>query len=596
MVVMLLLIIVATFFEGIGIGMLLPIVEFIQSDGNADKLAGSSKLWSYLVDGFRFFGIPVTLGVLIAVSFTAIILRQFMVFIRQMYNFRLAESLIYRNCNLAFTHYLNAETAYQEQTATGSVVNSVTTELRYAIDSIFIPINIANFIVNLIFYVCLLLFIAGPITVIALATIGGAAYAVKSYLAKSLKSGDSFAEANDRMTQFLIQRLKSPRLIRLSGAEEAERREMRRLTQDQRDNMINLRLYLAKIDALMEPMAIGIGFVTIYFGVDHFGLSLEQVGLFAVIAMMRLLPIAKETVRASQTILGYLGSLRGFERRLDEMSAAREHLGGENTFEGMKESLRFEDVTFEYRGDHVVSALRNIDLAIEAGQMIAVVGPSGAGKSTLVDLLPRLREPSEGRITIDGEALHGFSIESLRHGISYVSQSPLIFNVTVRDHIQYGRSEATDEEVKTAARLAGAAEFIDALPLEYETLVGEEGVMLSGGQCQRLDLARALIRNAPILVLDEPTSNLDAQSELNFKNAIARIREQTTATVIIVAHRLSTIADADKIVTLEGGRVTAVGSHDELMAANGWYAQAYRKQQTDEHMQTDGADLSFALN
>ena len=596
MLVMLLLIIVATFFEGVGIGMLLPIVEFIQSDGNADKLAESSKLWSYLVDGFRFVGVPVTLGVLIAVSFAAIILRQFMVFVRQMYNFRLAESLIYRNCNLAFTHYLNAETAYQEQTATGSVVNSVTTELRYAVDTIFIPINIANFIVNLIFYVCLLLFIAGPITVIALATVGGAAYAVKSYLAKSLKSGDSFAAANDRMTQFLIQRLNSPRLIRLSGAEEAERREMRRLTQDQRDNMINLRLYLAKVDALMEPLAIGIGFLTIYVGVDHFGLSLEQVGLFAVIAMMRLLPIAKETVRASQTILGYLGSLRGFERRLDEMSAAREHLGGENTFEGMKESLRFEDVTFEYRGDHVVSALRNIDLAIEAGQMIALVGPSGAGKSTLVDLLPRLREPSEGRITIDGEALHGFSIESLRHGISYVSQSPLIFNVTVRDHIRYGRPGATDEEVKAAARLAGAAEFIDALPLKYETLVGEEGVMLSGGQRQRLDLARALIRNAPILVLDEPTSNLDAQSELNFKNAIARIREQTAATVIIVAHRLSTIADADKIVTLEGGRVTAVGSHEELMAANGWYAQAYRKQQTDEHMQADGADLSFASN
>ncbi len=295
-------------------------------------------------------------------------------------------------------------------------------------------------------------------------------------------------------------------------------------------------------------------------------------------AMMRLMPTVKEILRTSQTFLAFLGSLFSFERRLDNMAAAREHRGGDRPFEILRDAIRFDLVGFHYKTTEKVPALHSLALTIPAKRMTALVGPSGAGKSTLVDLLPRLRDPTEGEITIDGTALREFSVETLRAGISYVSQLPVIFNVSVAQHIRYGKRDASDAEVREAAALAGASEFIENLPSGYDTMLGEDGARLSGGQRQRLDLARALVRRAPILILDEPTSNLDAEAEERFRDALDRIRRETAVTIIVVAHRLSTVAGADQIVTLENGRVTETGAHAELIALGGWYAKAYAQQ------------------
>src|SRR5690606_11715356 len=173
----------------------------------------------------------------------------------------------------------------------------------------------------------------------------------------------------------------------------------------------------------------------------------------------------------------------------------------------------------------------------------AIVGPSGAGKSTLIDLLPRLREPTSGTIFLDDTPITEFSVVSLRSGIAYVPQTPILFNESIADHIRLGKPDATADEVRVAAELAGADEFIRALPNAYDTVIGESGIRLSGGQRQRLDLARALVRSAYILILDEPTSNLDAESEENFRRTLLQLRKRSNTTVIVVAHRLSTIMD-----------------------------------------------------
>lgn len=577
-VTLLFLLITAALFEGIGIGMLLPIIGFIQNAGDVSALAAESQIWARLIAVFDFAGVPISLATLIATSFVSIVLRQAVAYARQMYNIRLRESLLRNACNQAFSQYLQADTAYHDSEASGEVVNSLTTELRMAVDAALSPIQIVSFSIMTLFYIVLLLILTGPVTVAVMLVLGVVVLILNRLLAKTLKTGRQLAEANKDMAAFLVQRLGSVRLVRLAGTEDAERADMSRLTERQRSSTVNMRTYLARVDIMMEPLSVGIGFVMLYFGVKHFSIGIEEIGIFAVVAMMRLMPTVKEVLRSCQLLLAYLGSLFSFEKRLDAMAAAREHRGGDRQFAGLRESIRFERVGFHYANTNKVPALREVDVSIPAGKMTALVGPSGAGKSTFVDLLPRLRDPSEGLILIDGQPLLEFSVESLRAGISYVSQSPVIFNVTAAQHIRYGKPNATDDEVRDAAVLAGAKTFIDALPEGFDTMLGEDGIRLSGGQRQRLDLARALVRKAPILILDEPTSNLDADAEQHFRDAIARIRETSGITIIVIAHRLSTVSAADQIITLEEGCATGIGRHETLMADGGWYAKAYAQQ------------------
>jgi subfamily B ATP-binding cassette protein MsbA len=255
---------------------------------------------------------------------------------------------------------------------------------------------------------------------------------------------------------------------------------------------------------------------------------------------------------------------------------AREPDAGEKRLTQVKDGICYSHVVFSYGGS--VPALRDVTVMLPAERISAIVGPSGAGKSTFVDLLPRLRIPSSGEILIDSVPIKEFSLASLRTAIAFVPQQPQIFNITAAEHIRYGKENATDDEVREAAQLAGALSFIEALPKGFHTSLGDGGLLLSGGQRQRLDLARALVRRAPILILDEPTSALDADAEASFRDALKTLRTETRLTIIVIAHRMSTIVDADQIVVLRQGQVEAVGTHSELLAARGWYAKAFEQQ------------------
>ncbi len=236
-------------------------------------------------------------------------------------------------------------------------------------------------------------------------------------------------------------------------------------------------------------------------------------------------------------------------------------------------------VGFCYRPDMPV--LRGIDLAVRAGAKIAVVGPTGAGKSTLVGLLPRFFDPTEGSIEIDGVDLREYSLKSLRSQIALVLQPPLIFPLSVRDNIAYGRPGADDAAIERAARLAHIDERIAALPDGYDTVIGESGVLLSEGEKQRVTIARALLRDAPILILDEPTSALDVATEALVMAGIERLIERRTT--FIIAHRLSTVQRCDRIIVLQGGAIAEEGSLAELLRKNGVFAGYYRSQFAAQH-------------
>jgi ABC-type multidrug transport system fused ATPase/permease subunit len=237
----------------------------------------------------------------------------------------------------------------------------------------------------------------------------------------------------------------------------------------------------------------------------------------------------------------------------------------------MTGQIEFRDVSFAY--DQSREVLSHMSLTIAAGERLAIVGATGAGKSTLASLIPRLYDPSGGAVLIDGHDLRTFRVQSLRDQVSMVLQDALLFSGSIRDNIAFGKPEATMEEIVAAARTANADEFIDRLPLGYETAVSERGTTLSGGQKQRIAIARAILRNAPILILDEPTTGLDAVSERLVVEALERAAEGRTT--ITIAHRLTTLRFADRIIVLEGGKIAEEGTHLELVRRRGRYASFF---------------------
>ena len=265
--------------------------------------------------------------------------------------------------------------------------------------------------------------------------------------------------------------------------------------------------------------------------------------------------------------LAYAGASRIFEV-LDAESEIKDAPGAK-TMDKCEGRIEFDDVSFRYNADEPV--LKNISFAANPGEMIAVVGPTGVGKTTIVSLIERFYDPQGGSIKIDGEDIRNVTVESLRSHISMVLQDVFLFNGTIAENIAYSVKDATKAQIETAAKIACADEFISQMPDGYETLIGERGIRLSGGQKQRLSIARAVLRNTPILILDEATSSVDMETELQIQQAIENLTGSRT--VIVIAHRLSTIISADRIIVLDKGAIIERGNYDELMEQNGSFAR-----------------------
>jgi len=269
--------------------------------------------------------------------------------------------------------------------------------------------------------------------------------------------------------------------------------------------------------------------------------------------------ILQEALAAAHRVAGILAVPNEVEER-----------SGDRTLDTVREGIAYCSVTFAYEDQPVI---RNVDLAVKAGQIVALVGPSGAGKSTLVNLLPRFFDPEDGGVEIDGIDIRDLRLENLRSLIGLVTQETVLFNDSIRANIAYGRADLPVERVREAAAAAYADEFIMELPRGYDTVIGESGLRLSGGQRQRLAIARALLKNAPILILDEATSHLDTESEALVQKALYNLMQGRTT--LVIAHRLSTVQRADRIVVMEAGKIIEEGSHAELLELGGSYKRLY---------------------
>jgi subfamily B ATP-binding cassette protein MsbA len=337
-----------------------------------------------------------------------------------------------------------------------------------------------------------------------------------------------------------------------------------------------------RIQSISSPLMDSIGAVAIammlFIGrneILHGRMTMGLFGAFIILLFKLYDPVRKFAYfyNSFQQAMGASISIFGFFDAEDDVRE-RPHA---SVLKGFKKSIRFENVGFSYsteEGEHQI--LHHVDLDLSVGEVLALVGPSGAGKTTLANLIPRFFDVTSGRILIDGHDLRDLTLGSLRRQAAQVSQETILFNDTVRNNIAYGQPEVHLKLVEEAARNALAHDFILHMPQGYDTVIGEKGFRLSGGERQRLAIARALLKNAPILILDEATSSLDAESESLVQAALANLMQNRT--VLVIAHRLGTIRRANRIAVLEDGRITAIGSHEELLTASSTYQRLYQLQ------------------
>jgi subfamily B ATP-binding cassette protein MsbA len=481
-----------------------------------------------------------------------------------------------------FDHLLTLDLGYFQRTRAGALISGIITEVDQT--KAVITASLISLFQNIVVVATTLLVlsqISVRLTLLTLACVPVMVLLLQSLLRRLRRHSRARTRERGEVTATLAERIGAVRLIRAYGEEGRESRRFHAQATRYRKQVIRTQRFSSLTSPLTEVFSGFLVILILWAGSRPALIGLggplapEAIIVFLMAALKLTSPL--KTIASYPAILAVtLASAERVFEILDEPSAEVDRPGeGEARFE---REIRFEDVTFRYgTGDPV---LREVSLALPKGRVVALVGPSGAGKTTLADLLPRFHDPAGGRITMDGVPLTRLTRRSLRSLMGVVSQDTVLLNDTVHANIAYGSPAATREQVTAAARAANADPFVVQLPQGYDTILGERGTRLSGGQRQRIAIARALLRDPPILILDEATSALDTESERLVQQAIDRLMAQRT--VLVIAHRLATVRDADEIVVLDAGRVVQRGSHDQLFRSGGLYRRLYDLQFRDQ--------------
>jgi subfamily B ATP-binding cassette protein MsbA len=477
--------------------------------------------------------------------------------------------------NLYF-HIQRLSLAYHDQKSTGDLLSTVTSD----IDSIqtFISSNLLDALINvltLVGMVAVMFCINWQFTLIALSVAPLLALVVFKYTRSIRKASREVRRKQGEMVSVMQEVLSSMRVVKAFAREDYE---VHRLEEESLENVeiaLRARSVKARLAPLVEVIvAVGTGLV-LWFGA-RMVLAGSLLPGSLVMFIWYLGKMYKPMQELSKMTDAYSKAATGYERirEILDMEGEVKDQPGARSVSQLKGKIEFDHVTFGY--DPKNPTLEDMSFRIEPGQVAAFVGPTGAGKTTIISLISRFYDPLSGAVKIDGVDVRRYQQRSLREHISVVLQETVLFQGSIWHNIAYGKPNASRAEILRAAELANATEFIEKMPNGYDTLVGERGVTLSGGQRQRIAIARAVIRNTPLLILDEPSSGLDAESERLVFEALDRLMKGKTS--IVIAHRLSTIRSADVIFVVQDGKLVESGKHEELAAAGGLYAELYEIQ------------------
>ena len=474
-----------------------------------------------------------------------------------------------------YKHIQTLSLGYFNRQHTGSITSIVMNDveqLQIALAVVFQRLFVEP--INILTFVALLFIISWKLALIAIIIIPLAGIAIlsigRSIRRKSRRTQVKIAEIMQILTETLTS-------IRIVKAFVNEKEEIKNFTRESK-HYFKLLLQRARLDLIAGPttetFGVIIGVVLLWYGgmevLAQKGISAEDFIRFILILFSILGPIKQLSNVNLKIQIGAASAERIFGL-LDTPAEVVEDPDPVN-LDVFNNAIEFDQIHFEY-SDADERVLDGVSFSIKKGEVVALVGPSGSGKSTIADLIPRFFDVSKGALRIDGNDVRKISFSSLRGSMGIVTQEVILFNDTIRKNIAYGQSDVTEEGIQKAAEAANALEFIEQTPDGFDTLIGERGVNLSGGQKQRLAIARALLKNPPILILDEATSALDTESEKMVQKAIEVLMKDRT--VLVIAHRLSTVQNADKIVVLDKGKILEVGSHNELYEKGGLYRRLY---------------------
>ncbi|KAB8334629.1 ABC transporter ATP-binding protein [Scytonema tolypothrichoides VB-61278] len=554
----------AAIFEGLNVGLLLPFLQSLTTPDVPFK-TGIDQLDTYLLG----VNAPVNerLYRVSALILLSTWIRSGLNYLAQLYTEITQLNLVDRLRKQIFEKLQSVKISYFSQTKSGELINTITTEIERLKQAFGSAAFLFSRTLTGAVYLLSMFLISWQLSIVSLMLFSLLAVALSTLNGRVREASFELTKASNRFTSTAVEFINGIRTVQAFSTENFERQRYYNASLNVFTASKNIALVWMVVKPLAEALATTVLVAMIVVGVTVLVTNgkLQVASLLTFFfVLFRLVPIIQDINGVAAHISTMYGSSEVVKKLLaiDEEQYFR---NGHIEFPGLKRSIEFVSVDFGYDSESLV--LSNIRLMIERGRMTALVGASGAGKTTLADLIPRFYDPTRGHVFIDGVDLRDIDITSLRRKIAVVSQDTFIFNTSVRNNIAYGSEGATDEEIYKAARLANAMEFIQEMPEGFNTQLGDRGVRLSGGQRQRIAIARALLRNPEILILDEATAALDAVSEKLIQESIEKL--SVGRTVIVIAHRLSTIVRADKVVVLEKGQIVEQGGYQELLELKG---------------------------
>jgi subfamily B ATP-binding cassette protein MsbA len=567
----------AALFDGVTVVLLIPFLKLLF--GTAAGLAGGGTrleqvVGSVLDPWLAGKSTGAAAATLMAILMAALISKSIFSYTHAQANVRIQESVVRDLRRKLFDRLLIVDLGYFQQTRVGqllAVILSDADQVKTAVSAALASLlqNVAIIVTTLV----ILLSLSARLTLLTLAMAPLLLGLVQLLVRRLRRHATHRAEERGHMTAVATERLAAMKLIRATGSAEAESRGFGDLAERYRKRVIRTQRYATLTSPVTEVFA-GLVLVLVIWAatvpaIAGTRMTPEATIAFLLAALKMMSPLKSLTQFPTHWAQAAASADRVF--RVLDLPAVEVDRPGEGVAR-FERDIVFDHVSFRYEPDGE-TVLDDVSFEVPKGQVLALVGPSGAGKTTLVELMPRFWEPTRGAIRIDGVPLANLTRGSVRALLAVVGQDTILLNDTVHANIAYGMPDATRADVERAAQAANAAEFVARLPQGYDTTLGERGARLSGGQRQRIAIARALLRDAPILILDEATSALDTESERLVQQAIDRLMRDRT--VLVIAHRLATVRHADQILVLDGGRVVERGTHDALLAAGGLYRRLH---------------------
>lgn len=561
---------VAAVLEGVGLSFILPIVEIVQAE---DPVAEADGLMAAFVTVYQLLGIPFTLGFVVVGVAVVMTARYTMSFVVAWFREALRTFYIRDIQMRAFKSALDARTEYFDEEGSDDILNAIITQTNYAGRAIERVVNITETLFLTIVYLSIAFFIAPSLTLFALVVLGSLTVLLRHIVEPGYEVGDLVAEANEKRQEAVQAGTQGIRDIRIFGLGDELYQDFINAIDQFTESRIKLRRNEAAIDNFYNlGVAVSV-FLLIYLALTFANLSVGALGAF-LFAMFKLGPKASHLNGQFYKLENDLPHLVRTQKFIQELKMQKEPNEPVRNVPSKINRVEFNNVRFSYDDDEQV--LRGVDFEVEKGEFIAFVGQSGAGKSTIVSLLARLYEVDEGDIRANGIPIDEMDIDEWRDRLSIVRQNPFMFNDTLRYNLTIGNRDVAEAELDRVCEVARVDEFFNDLPNGYDTVLGDDGVRLSGGQKQRVALARSLLEDADLLVLDEATSDLDSNLEQEVQAAVeASDRDYA---MITIAHRLSTVQNADRIYTMDDGKVVEVGTHTELIDNGGQYKDLYAVQ------------------